>query len=104
MAKRLRGRHDAYYMFTPPHTIDEMLWRNDVELMALVEEAQALERLFERMRMRVSRSHVPQWGRITEDALRVRVLSLLRGAEEERRLATIVNHVRRLRRGVLRLS
>ncbi len=91
-------------MFTPPHNIDEVTWRGDVEFMSLVEEAQALERLFRRMRVRVDRTHVLQWGRITENALRMRVLLLLRGAEAEGRLAPVLHQALQLRRGVVRLS
>ena len=91
-------------MFTSPHGIDEMRWREDVEFMSLVEEAQALERLFQKMRVRVDRMHVLQWGRITENALRMRVLLLLRGAEAEGRLSPLLHQAQRLRRGVVRLS
>ncbi len=98
MAKRLRTRRLSMYLFTSPQRIDESLWRQDVELMSLVEEAQDLENLMRQMRARQHQVHVPQWGQVTEKALTSRLWAIMKMAEEDHRYSALRKHLRRLRR------
>lgn len=97
MARRLLSRRYHQYLFTSPHKVNEETWREDVEQMALVEEARQVEARLPRLREQYARAHVPQWGRETENALRGRLWIMLRLMEEQARYGAIVRHMRRLR-------
>ncbi len=97
MARRLVSRHLHQYLFTPPRKVDESLWRQDVEQMALIEEARRVENRMPQLRREAARTHVLQWGRETEAALRAQLWVMIRTLEYEARYAQVMRHMRRLR-------
>ncbi len=97
MARRLLSRRFHHYLFTSPRKVNEEIWREDVEQMALVEEAREVEARLPRLRKEYARAHVPQWGRETENALRGRLWIMLGQMDAQARYGALVRHIRRLR-------
>lgn len=97
MARRLISRHLHLYLFTSPRKVDEKIWRQDVEQMALMEEARRVENRMPQLRQESARTHVLQWGRETEAALRAQLWVMIRTLEHDARYGRLIQQMRRLR-------
>jgi len=100
MTRRLWMSNPAYYLLTPVDEVDEARWQDDVAETAFIEHVQRLNALTAKGGHADSDLSLPQWARQVEQEILASFWTLIQQDQTTRRYAPLVNHLRRLSRGV----